>query len=653
MGVVKGLAKALLLLSVSLVLSLFVIYATAQTSVTKSYDSATKTVTINSGANRLLEFQLISNTDQCLVDCEAIIRIKPSLTLTLPSSSNDNFKWDFIKAGPDHLGLQSYSFEILETVPYTVNNYREECSPYEILDGNGTAIIMQNCNYVINSTNIYYKQEYRLFKFWGTVFEPDKDYYIKLKGKKYATIHGNNIDWIPTFHGLQINEFAWWNNNWSYTKSLSIKNMNDSVILTEYHPIRVVVDTASLISAGKMKSNCLDARFVYNNVTEMDYNVTNCNSATTVFDFQLRGKNITGNANDTSFNFYYGNSGATYTAKNRTDINGTKVLTSTKALLHFNEMAGSTVFDASSYGNNGTVDSGTAWNASGIFDGSKTYTATTDRMTIADNANVRLEYNTNWTVEFWVWGNDRTSSHFVSKTSSTNMELETGRAGSEGINVQTKGTNGNIVSFNFYGALNSKWHHVAIISNTSADQYQIYLDGRLVNATTNTHTTSIQTSNPWRFGSHDRDPNLAALDTTIDGFRISNDTLTTAQMHVLKPDPLTALGPEQINAVGGANETEGDQAIVNGIIGALGSNAIILTDQKLYVVNTSNGHNEGSFDKITISGNQTWAFNYITTGETFTNVPSLFRTVNIWENQSLSSANITSQVETFINLTKG
>ncbi|MCH7645975.1 MAG: hypothetical protein IH788_02110, partial [Nitrospinae bacterium] len=65
-----------------------------------------------------------------------------------------------------------------------------------------------------------------------------------------------------------------------------------------------------------------------------------------------------------------------------------------------------------------------------------------------------------------------------------------------------------------------------------------------------------------------------------------------------------------------------------------------------------NQHFLGSFDKSTSQENQTWAFNYVTEGESFTNIPSLFTILNIWENQTLSSEEITFQVETFINQTK-
>ena len=60
----------------------------------------------------------------------------------------------------------------------------------------------------------------------------------------------------------------------------------------------------------------------------------------------------------------------------------------------------------------------------------------------------------------------------------------------------------------------------------------------------------------------------------------------------------------------------------------------------------------GTFDKATIKNNQTWAFNYVTSEESFINMPSLFNILNVWQNQSLTFSQIVSQVELFINTTK-
>jgi len=101
------------------------------------------------------------------------------------------------------------------------------------------------------------------------------------------------------------------------------------------------------------------------------------------------------------------------------------------------------------------------------------------------------------------------------------------------------------------------------------------------------------------------------------------------------------------------NETDGGLAIEQGIRNALPS-ASIFTYQQIYTINASTGtQSKGKFDKVALWKNQTWAFNYVTTGESFTNIGNLGRTVMIWENSSLSSNQITHQVEVLINSTRG
>jgi hypothetical protein len=75
-------------------------------------------------------------------------------------------------------------------------------------------------------------------------------------------------------------------------------------------------------------------------------------------------------------------------------------------------------------------------------------------------------------------------------------------------------------------------------------------------------------------------------------------------------------------------------------------------DQQIYIVNLTNHHKKGKFDVVAIFKNQTWAFNYIVSGEQFTNMTKLGKIVNVWENKSLSYSEIKRQVEVKINITK-
>ena len=99
---------------------------------------------------------------------------------------------------------------------------------------------------------------------------------------------------------------VWFNSSWPYRRLLYVQE-NNNTNLTDFE-VNVSINTASLISAGKMNSNCTDIRFANAKGTELPYFIqSGCNSAATQVWIKL---NLTaGNLND--FYMYYGNNSAT------------------------------------------------------------------------------------------------------------------------------------------------------------------------------------------------------------------------------------------------------------------------------------------------------------------------------------------------------
>lgn len=116
--------------------------------------------------------------------------------------------------------------------------------------------------------------------------------------------------------------------------------------------------------------------------------------------------------------------------------------------------------------------------------------------------------------------------------------------------------------------------------------------------------------------------------------------------------PTISLGSEETptGGGGGGDESEQEVAIENGIRAVLPF-AEIYTDQQVYVGYINGSHMLGSFDKIARYRNQRWLLNYISTGESFTRMSSVEPVLFIWENQSLSNAQIESQVQSFVAAT--
>ncbi|MEM5854215.1 MAG: DUF2341 domain-containing protein [Candidatus Aenigmatarchaeota archaeon] len=118
---------------------------------------------------------------------------------------------------------------------------------------------------------------------------------------------------------------AWWNSTWQYRRNITINNTANSNTLTDYQ-VLVILDTASLISAGKMRSDCGDIRFIDSDETTLlphyiftnqtnyislsySWGIYGCNSTTTFI--RVKVPNIPANSIKTIY-MYYGNPDATY-----------------------------------------------------------------------------------------------------------------------------------------------------------------------------------------------------------------------------------------------------------------------------------------------------------------------------------------------------
>lgn len=100
-----------------------------------------------------------------------------------------------------------------------------------------------------------------------------------------------------------------------------------------------------------------------------------------------------------------------------------------------------------------------------------------------------------------------------------------------------------------------------------------------------------------------------------------------------------------------ANESMAREAIEQGIQNSELTYPNIKTDQQIYIVYFDDTQKLGSFDKTVTYNNQTWAFNYNTTGETMTGMDNLTDIVYIWEAEDMTYNEIVLAVEVSINNT--
>ena len=105
-----------------------------------------------------------------------------------------------------------------------------------------------------------------------------------------------------------------WLSGWQYRKEITITEQSGST-LTDY-PVLLTIDTASLISEGKMRSDCGDIRFTDENDTLLTYYLESaCNTANT--KIWVKVPSIPASSSTTIY-MYYGNS----EAESASDIHG-------------------------------------------------------------------------------------------------------------------------------------------------------------------------------------------------------------------------------------------------------------------------------------------------------------------------------------------
>lgn len=188
---------------------------------------------------------------------------------------------------------------------------------YYINGKNAGTATLSGVNTVTNGTGYIGKASSSGTTFNGKIDEV-KAYSSVLSSNKIAQNYNIGVGGVgaangsgASMGGRQMMDDSWWNKDWSYRKSVSIANSSGGT-LTDFQ-VGITMDTASLIAAGKMQSDCGDIL-----ITDSGGNTTfpywiesstkACNTATTKIWIKEPSIPTTG----TSVYIYYGNSSASY-----------------------------------------------------------------------------------------------------------------------------------------------------------------------------------------------------------------------------------------------------------------------------------------------------------------------------------------------------
>ena len=97
---------------------------------------------------------------------------------------------------------------------------------------------------------------------------------------------------------------------WNYHTSLEVRN-NASVILASGYTVTFTINSAGLVSQGRLRNDCNDLRITFNSGTEVELDrlVDGCNTTTTQIQFRTQADIAVG-ATDLRYTLYYGNASA-------------------------------------------------------------------------------------------------------------------------------------------------------------------------------------------------------------------------------------------------------------------------------------------------------------------------------------------------------
>jgi outer membrane protein assembly factor BamB len=118
---------------------------------------------------------------------------------------------------------------------------------------------------------------------------------------------------IPNY-GLLVKDQLEDGATWSFTQAITV-TVGATAPFNGYNGYSAQIngfDTATLVTAGKMRADCNDlriARFAANTWTQLDRQVINCNTASTTIWFKLQA-DIAANGTDASYSLFYGNANA-------------------------------------------------------------------------------------------------------------------------------------------------------------------------------------------------------------------------------------------------------------------------------------------------------------------------------------------------------
>lgn len=562
---------------------------------------------------------------------------------TITDSSKFNVDFDEVKNR-----LSSFSFEILSNVSKQITDYANVCNPYNISiqsnasnpSGNST---FDNCSVVASGTRTVEEQEWLPFVPISQTFKAKTCYDVRVEGTYAARTGGTAIDNIISYAGYTFNEYAWWNASYNTSFRFWLKEPNGTGRI--YMPIRVNLTGLS----GKV-DNCSNGVLTQNisgSLIEIPSEV--------VLDRINQG----GSCYMRFLANFSANENASFVFFTNSSVLRPKYLNGWTPQLWYNQPWGPSAFaiwDDGVVAANGTIIyEGLDMRAGGwsldygagdiIYDrertlrdrGGSTFTFSSSGGGCGSNTECKTCMYLNSTAS-----GDSSQGHH------TLDALDTA-GGNEVSMYDYPGVSSTYYGYNFGGAntvsgypKSKQWIWLCSVINTTKKQVWTGPKSEANNSGTTDLIGKIRITSNGDAGTYHWSKDRMASNNTYYVYNESDGLVFS-------------MGSEeaQSGSGGGINESEARTAIEAGINSSIiGLNASKYTDQKIYARNQSNSQSFGRFDNVAVSGNQTWAFNYVIGSDTNVNMFNLTPVLYTLELSNLNSAQITDIVSKLINNTK-
>lgn len=224
----------------------------APTALTKEYDPLTRTVhIINDSVTPVVDIRLIDVFNES-VNYEAVYRVTPHENLT-----GDNIRFRFNPVHSSGNPITELSFYLLKTANRTIIEDVPVCTlrnvtlPANGTSGGGTSEV-EDCsvNHVLRRTTVRVWDD---FNFHDFRFIEGRTYHLKVNAVRQMMLGRQNSDVLPTFLGLNLPEFTWWDVNAFAKTNITVRNNGPALTDFTFNATRNL--------SGQVKS-CIDPVFV-------------------------------------------------------------------------------------------------------------------------------------------------------------------------------------------------------------------------------------------------------------------------------------------------------------------------------------------------------------------------------------------------------